>query len=279
MRPRLAYGLASASLESDRQIGEHGAALPFLLWGLHYGSFSLRTEHSLWFGRILPAEWAANISSGGTMTFKSAVLAATAILAIGTAPALAQERPDPDGYYSDTDHEGFYDRDGHYRHFRDFGPPPGRDYDDEDDAGPPPVAYREGDYERDCHRGNAAAGTIFGAIGGGLIGGAASHGNAGAVVGGVLLGGLLGNALSRDVDCDDQRVAFNVYAEGLNGDVGRRYEWHRGPDYGYFTPTREYWDGGLRCREFTTVTYSRGHEYTRSGVACRRHDGYWHFND
>src|SRR5476651_657932 len=59
--------------------------------------------------------------------------------------------------------------------------------------------YREGDYERSCHNGNATAGTIFGAIAGGLIGSAVSHGNGGAVAGGVILGGLLGNTLSRDI--------------------------------------------------------------------------------
>lgn len=210
------------------------------------------------------------------MQIRTALFAATALLAIGTTSALADERPDPDGYYSRTDHEGYYDRDGHYRHFHDYDRRGG--YGD-DDRGPPPAYYREGDYERDCRRGGSAAGTVFGAIGGGLIGGAASHGNAGAVVGGVLLGGLLGNALTQNIDCDDQHVAFNVYADGLNGDIGRRYEWHRGPDYGYFTPTREYFDDGVRCREFTTTTWSHGREFSRSGVACYRRDGYWHFRD
>ena len=51
--------------------------------------------------------------------------------------------------------------------------------------------YEQGRYEADCHRGNTTAGTIFGALAGGLIGGAASHGNGGAVVGGVVLGGCL----------------------------------------------------------------------------------------
>src|SRR6185295_7284509 len=53
---------------------------------------------------------------------------------------------------------------------------------------PPGNYYHEGDYERSCRQGNAAAGTIFGAIAGGLIGSAASHGNGGAVAGGVILG-------------------------------------------------------------------------------------------
>lgn len=214
---------------------------------------------------------------------KSLLLAAAAVLALSSGAALAQPMPDPNGYYSRTDRDGYYDREGHYRHFpadadrddddRDGPPPPAYDRDHD---GPPPGIYREGDYERDCHRGTGA-GTVFGAIGGGLIGGAASHGNAGAVVGGVLLGGLLGNALSRDIDCDDQRYAFDSYAVGLNGEIGERHEWRHGEAYGYFTPTREFNDDGQRCRDFTTVTYRHGEEYRHDGTACYARDGYWHF--
>jgi surface antigen len=187
------------------------------------------------------------------------LLAGTAAIAVGAGAAFAQpdEFPDASGSYDNNGHRAIYVDD--------------RDYDG------PPAVYREGDYERNCHRGNAAAGTVFGAIGGGLIGGAASHGNAGAVVGGVLLGGLLGNALSRDIDCDDQRYAFNVYADGFNGEIGRRYEWRHGDDYGYFTPTREYREDGLRCRAFIETTYRHGQEYDHQGVACYEGDGYWHF--
>ena len=209
------------------------------------------------------------------MKTRSMLLAATAALLLGTGTATAQsDRPDPDGYYSSTDHDGYYSRDGIYRHFHEDG-----DHDryDDRDSGPPPGIYREGDYERDCRRGTGA-GTVFGAIGGGLIGGAASHGNAGAVVGGVLLGGLLGNALSRDIDCDDQHYAFDSYAVGLNGEIGVRHDWRHGESYGYFTPTREFTDEGLRCREFTTVTYRHGEEYRHDGTACYERDGYWHFH-
>ena len=184
------------------------------------------------------------------------LMAGAAAIALGAGAAFAQPDGYPDGYSDDNGRAIVVDD---------------RDYDG------PPAVYREGDYERNCHRGNAAAGTVFGAVGGGLIGGAASHGNAGAVVGGVLLGGLLGNALSRDIDCDDQRYAFNVYADGFNGEIGRRYEWRHGGDYGYFTPTREYWDNGQRCRAFIETTYRRGREYDQEGVACYEGDGYWHF--
>lgn len=193
--------------------------------------------------------------------------------------AAAQPMPpppgnDPYGYYSQADHEGYYDRDGHYRHIRrrddDYGPPP--------PPPPPPAYYEQGRYEQDCHRGNAAAGTIFGALAGGLIGGAASHGNGGAVVGGAVLGGLLGNAVSQDIDCDDQPEAFRVYATGLNGDIGRRSEWHHGHAYGYFTPVREFRRGDVVCRDFTETSYRPdGRSFTRTGTACRR-DGNWRFD-
>jgi len=143
---------------------------------------------------------------------------------------------------------------------------------------PPPQAYnyyRSGDYERSCRSGNAAAGTIFGAIAGGLIGGAASHGNGGAVAGGVILGGLLGNALSRDIDCDDQRYAFDSYSLSLNGDIDRDYEWHHGSNYGTFRTTREYRDNGTVCRDFRAVTYRNGQRFEREGTACRDTDGNW----
>lgn len=152
---------------------------------------------------------------------------------------------------------------------------------DERDAGPdtygPPSRpyYREGDYERDCRAGNAAAGTIFGALAGGLIGGAASHGNGGAVVGGVILGGLLGNALTRDIDCEDQRYAFDAYRSSLNGEIGRDYDWHHGDSRGTFTSVRAYEDHGMECRAFHAVIYRHGEREERDGAACRRPDGDW----
>jgi surface antigen len=171
-------------------------------------------------------------------------------------------------------YRGWYDDRGAYGggygdrgYGTDQGPPP-----------PPPQAYnyyRSGDYERSCHSGNAAAGTIFGAIAGGLIGGAASHGNGGAVAGGVILGGLLGNALSSDIDCDDQRYALDSYSLSLNGDIDRDYEWRHGSNYGTFRTTREYRDNGTVCRDFRAVTYRNGQRFEREGTACRDTDGNW----
>lgn len=218
------------------------------------------------------------------MSIRKAFLAATAAATVFTSVASAQPAwvppgNDRNGYYSDADHNGYYDRSGTYRRIQD------RDdrYDRRNNVPPPPppaAYYEEGRYEQNCQRGNQAAGTIFGAIAGGLLGSAASRGNGGAVVGGAILGGLLGNAVTRDIDCEDQPVAFRVYAQGLNGQIGRRYDWRspRGSDYGYFTPTREFRRGGTVCREWTETTYRRGRAITHSGTACRQDDGNWRFD-
>jgi surface antigen len=187
---------------------------------------------------------------------------------------------DPDSYYSQSDQRGYYDHNGHYRQMRarndrgdrqDWGA--GTRYDRSANY------YRQGDYEQDCRRGNVVAGTIFGAAAGGLIGSAVSHGNGGAVVGGAVLGGMLGNTVSKDIDCVDQPYAFNTYSNGLNGDVGRRYEWNHGQSRGYFQPVREYQRSGTQCRDFTETTYRGNRELTRTGTACRAtSDGHWRFD-
>jgi surface antigen len=213
------------------------------------------------------------------MKFKATLLAAAALISVGVTtvsaqPAWVPPGNDPNGYYSQTDHNGYYDRDGRYQRIqdrpdRDYGPPP---------PPPPPAYYEQGRYEDNCRRGNQAAGTIFGALAGGLIGGAASRGNGGAVVGGAVLGGLLGNTISRDMDCEDQPVAFRVYAGALNGPIGVRAEWHNRGNYGYFTPTREFRRGDVVCREFTETSYRGRESFTRTGTACRQTDGNWRFD-
>jgi len=212
------------------------------------------------------------------MAIKKALLAACAAATLITGTATAQPRwvppgNDPDGYYSDADHNGYYDRDGRYRRIRDRGyredrygpppppPPPAQAY------GPPPPAPA-----RDCRRDNRTTGTVLGAIAGGLIGGFASHGNGLATVGGVVGGGLLGNVIGGDMDCEDQAQAYPIYVDSLNGEVGRPYEWRRGPNHGTFTSTREFRRGGQVCREFSTTTWRGPDRHVRSGIACRDMD-------
>ena len=212
----------------------------------------------------------------------SACAAATLITGTASAqPGWVPPGNDPDGYYSDADHNGYYDRNGRYTRIRDrdrydrrdreYGPPPPQP--------PPTTYYQQARYVESCRRGNATNGTIFGALAGGLIGGLASRGNAGATIGGVVVGGLLGNVIGRDIDCEDQPIAYRTYAEGLNGDIGRPYEWRNRGNRGTFTSTREYRRGGEVCREFTETNWRGGQSFTRSGVACRETgSGNWRFD-
>jgi surface antigen len=217
---------------------------------------------------------------------KKLMMAGAAIaLLFGTA-ATAQPYggppPDNNGQYQNND--GYYDNEGRWHYYRDNDQYPnynGPNYNG-DEAGPPPPpppgSYQQGYYEDNCRRGNTAAGTIFGALAGGLIGGAASHGNGGAVIGGAVLGGLLGNAVAHDMPCEDHPYAFRVYSDGLNGDLGHRYSWRHGYDYGYFTPVQEFRRDGYVCRYWTETTYAHGRAYSRSGTACRQRDGNWRFD-
>lgn len=203
---------------------------------------------------------------------RKSLIGAAILIVMGCQSAVAQplpQRPDPNGYYSEQDRNGYYDREGRYR------PLSGPAY-----APPPPTGYYEsGRYEAECNRGNAAAGTIFGALAGGLLGSLASRGQGGAVIGGAILGGVLGNVISRDIACEDQPYAFRVYADGLNGDLGRRYDWRHDRAYGYFTPMREFHRDGLVCRTFTETSYRPdGRSFTRTGTACRQTDGNWRFD-
>lgn len=208
-----------------------------------------------------------------------------ALAAVLTGSVLAQPFPvppgsDPEGYYSRSDRDGYYDRHGQYHRFSEYN----RDRDDDYGPPPPPPSnyYREGAYEDGCHKKNSdnkTIGTIFGALAGGLIGDAASHGKGGAVIGGAILGGILGNAVASDIPCEDHPYAFKAYATGLNGQLGTRYDWRHGDNYGYFTPQREFYRGRTVCRSWSETTYARGREYSRSGTACRQSDGNWRFDD
>jgi surface antigen len=135
-----------------------------------------------------------------------------------------------------------------------------------------------GAFADECSGRDHTGGTILGAIAGGVLGGAVTHGNGGAVVGGALLGGLAGNAIARDMDCEDRPYAARTYHDSFSGPVGRRYSWSRGPDRGYVVSTREYRRGREMCRDFTQVVYRRGREFTRDGTACRpMRGGDWRF--
>jgi surface antigen len=128
-----------------------------------------------------------------------------------------------------------------------------------------------------CSGRDHTAGTVLGALGGALLGGTTTRGNSVAIAGGALLGGLAGNAIARDMDCEDRGRAVRAYDNSFRGQVGHRYQWRRGPNHGFVVTNREYYRGRRLCRDFTQVVYRRGREFDRDGTACRGRDGQWEF--
>ncbi len=131
---------------------------------------------------------------------------------------------------------------------------------------------------RDCHDNNATAGTILGAVAGGVIGSqfGSGGGKAAATIGGVVLGGMAGHAIAKDMDCNDRPYAFHAYYRGFRGPVHRTYYWHHGRDHGFMVPVREYRRHHRVCRDFRVTTFHHGHGYTHYGTACRYRHGDWH---
>lgn len=128
-----------------------------------------------------------------------------------------------------------------------------------------------------CSGKDHTTGTVTGGVLGGLLGGFFTNGKAVGIAGGALLGSLAGNAIARDMDCQDRPYAARAYGQSFRGKVGQRYGWSHGPNRGYVVTDREYYRGQRLCRDFTQAVYRRGREFDRSGTACRRRDGEWEF--
>jgi len=131
----------------------------------------------------------------------------------------------------------------------------------------------------DCHS-DHTGGTVLGAIAGGVLGGVASHGNGLAIAGGAIFGGLAGNALSRDIDCDDRDSAGHAYQDAFNdGEVGHQYEWEgRHGGHGYIEINDRYRRNDHECVDFTQVVWHHDERFDRNGTACR-YDGDWQVQD
>ena len=165
---------------------------------------------------------------------------------------------------------------------------------DDDHYGPPPPVDREDrwrrryartysvnddSFYRDCRRSADPAGVIGGALIGGLLGNAASHGRAGATVAGVVIGGAVGAAMTSHLQCEDRSYAYKTYSDAFNaGRPDSVYEW-RNPEnnhYGTFRVGGYYDDpDGFRCANFTQRIFVDGRPQAASGRACQQPDGTW----
>jgi hypothetical protein len=164
------------------------------------------------------------------MNFKSISLTAAAVISLTAAgmPALAQ--PYDDGYrgddraYQDDRYDDRYDSDrsdGYQDYYRN-GRYDRRQYDRYDGRG----------QAAQC-RDNRAAGTLLGAIAGGVIGAQTDHhgSNDGSVALGAVLGGMVGNSVARSSAACDQYGSYYGYNQTYPYRVSRGYH-GRYADYG-----------------------------------------------
>jgi surface antigen len=138
-----------------------------------------------------------------------------------------------------------------------------------------------------CQEGqNEGFGTLFGAVGGALIGSAIAgdggrhgHGNDGAIIFGALAGAVIGNSIGKKLDEADrmkmyqaQQVAFENYPSGQSS------SWYN-PDTGNsgsYTPRpAEQGRNGMYCREYQQTVTIGGKVEEAYGQACRQPDGNW----
>lgn len=122
---------------------------------------------------------------------------------------------------------------------------------------------------------NETAGTVGGAVVGGLIGNAiAPRGPGGAIVG-ALVGGVVGNAIGRDLDEQARREAYEAEEYAFQYDRPREWVSGGGKYRGRVVPRRVYVDNGRQCRQYEHTIYINERPRTATGVACRQANGTW----
>lgn len=126
---------------------------------------------------------------------------------------------------------------------------------------------------------SAAVGAVLGGAVGGVIGSQVAKGEDRpvAIVVGTVLGAVIGSKIGAEVDSGDRGCMG--HALELAGER-KRVRWTNdktGVTY-MLTPTRNFQQGGLPCREFTTVATKAGRKRSAEpvkGVACRKGNGEW----
>lgn len=132
-------------------------------------------------------------------------------------------------------------------------------------CGTPPAADR-----------NQQAGTVIGAVVGGLLGSQVGHGDgrAAATILGAVAGGVVGNTIGRSMDATDRMRTAGVLE---TSPTGSPTHW-RNPDTGreyVVVPTRTYASAQGPCREYTMDVVIGGRSEKAYGTACRQPDGSW----
>jgi len=121
------------------------------------------------------------------------------------------------------------------------------------------------------------AGTIIGAIGGGLLGSQIGSGSGRLIATGLgaVMGAAVGQSVGRGLDGRDQyqlsRASETAMATGQE-------QWWRNDqsgNYGHVQPGQTYQTPQGYCREYQQTVYIGGQREQAYGTACRQPDGQW----
>ena len=142
-----------------------------------------------------------------------------------------------------------------------------------------PVVYRNTTVvQSSYHRGNkSTAGTVIGAVLGGLTGNAIvrGRGKVPAILAGGVLGAIIGGSIGDSMDKAD-RIHTHQAIETAR--TGQNVTWTN-PDTGSeysVTPTRTYQrENGQYCRDYKSWGWIDGYEEELHGTVCRASDGTW----
>ena len=132
-----------------------------------------------------------------------------------------------------------------------------------------------------CQGENQQAGTLLGAVGGGLLGAAFSGGDHKgiAIALGALAGAWAGSEIGKSMDEKDRAAMQASTQNSLEySESGVASSWVN-PDSGYsgtVTPQPAYrQDNGQHCREYQQTVTIGGETVEAYGTACRQPDGSW----
>ncbi|MAN61482.1 MAG: hypothetical protein CMI60_05980 [Parvibaculum sp.] len=121
------------------------------------------------------------------------------------------------------------------------------------------------------------AGTIIGAIAGGLVGSQFGSGSGRLIATGVgaVAGAALGQGVGRSLDQRDRQ--HMAYASTRALDTGYEQDWYndQSGNYGTVSPGRSYNSAQGYCREYQQTVYIGGEPQQAYGTACRQPDGQW----
>lgn len=125
-----------------------------------------------------------------------------------------------------------------------------------------------------------SAGTVLGAIGGGLLGSqiGGGRGKLAATATGTLLGAWVGSEVGASLDRADRLYLQQATYSALEyNQTGTASTWNN-PDsghYGSVTPLRTYKTASEDCREYEQHIIIEGRDEIGYGTACRQPDGRW----